>query len=44
LAKLGSDALMFPEQARDEPVTARTNVFHLGLLVYQLLDGQPCRI
>jgi hypothetical protein len=25
-------------------VLSVNNVFHLGLLVYQLLDGQPCRI
>jgi serine/threonine protein kinase len=38
---LGSMDYMAPEQIRGEPVTAATDVYALGCVVYECLQGQP---
>ncbi|HEX5126720.1 MAG TPA: protein kinase [Rhodocyclaceae bacterium] len=36
---LGSPAYMSPEQVRDDPLTHQTDIFSLGVVMYQLLTG-----
>ncbi len=36
---LGSPAYLSPEQIRDEPVTSQTDIYSLGIVLYELLAG-----
>ncbi|HEY0253320.1 MAG TPA: serine/threonine-protein kinase, partial [Kofleriaceae bacterium] len=38
---LGTPAAMAPEQMKGQPVTARTDVYALGLLAFHMLTGKP---
>jgi eukaryotic-like serine/threonine-protein kinase len=37
---IGSPAYMSPEQVRDEPLTHQTDIYSLGVVLYQLLTGK----
>ena len=39
-ALIGSPAYMAPEQFLDEPATPRSDIYSLGLLIYQMLSGE----
>src|SRR5258706_892517 len=39
-AIIGSPAYLSPEQIRGEPVTPRTDIFCLGILLYEILTGR----
>jgi WD40 repeat protein/DNA-binding XRE family transcriptional regulator len=39
-AILGSPAYLSPEQIKDEPVTPRTDIYSLGVLLYEILTGK----
>lgn len=40
ISGIGSPAYMSPEQVRDEPLTHQTDIYSLGVVLYQLLTGK----
>jgi len=40
ISGIGSPAFMSPEQVRDEPLTHQTDIYSLGVVMYQLLTGR----
>jgi eukaryotic-like serine/threonine-protein kinase len=41
MGSFGSPRYMSPEQARDEPVTGQSDLYSLGVTLYELMAGRP---
>jgi WD40 repeat protein/serine/threonine protein kinase len=39
-AVMGSPQYISPEQARSEPISARTDIYSLGVVIYEMLEGK----